>query len=116
MLNEIINAKIQELFDAMTIDYVMWLARTPYEVTEQKMLDFDKYSFDVGSSYIKLWHHDANHVSKSCIGFIVISTTDKKFAFGDMLKAAGHKAPAKNFARGNILTSDLSLVRWTGIS
>jgi hypothetical protein len=39
-----------------------------------------------------------------------------KFVVGDILTAASFSAPAKNFARGNILdvTSYENRVRWTG--
>ena len=36
-------------------------------------------------------------------GFVVNTDNDKKFKKGDILKAAGYAAPARNFARGNIL-------------
>ena len=48
-------------------------------------------------------------------GFIV-KAGDKKFREGDMLKAAGWAAPARNFARGNVLDGrGVNEVRWTGI-
>ena len=48
-------------------------------------------------------------------GFIVKSG-DKKFREGDMLKAAGWAAPARNFARGNVLDgTGFNNARWTGI-
>ena len=39
---------------------------------------------------------------------------DKKFKAGDILKAAGYNAPARNQARGNILEGNFSWVQWTG--
>ena len=45
-------------------------------------------------------------------GFIVKGEDDKKFAQGDILKAASWAAPARNKARGNIF--DNYDVRWTG--
>ena len=52
---------------------------------------------------------------RSVSGFIV-KAGDKKFQEGDMLKAAGWAAPARNFARGNVLDGrGVNEVRWTGI-
>lgn len=37
-----------------------------------------------------------------------------RFKRGDILKASSWSAPAKNFARGNILLGTWKAVRWTG--
>jgi hypothetical protein len=47
------------------------------------------------------------------LGFVVNTDNDKKFKKGDILKAAGYAAPARNFPRGNILEGGYT-VRWTG--
>ena len=46
-------------------------------------------------------------------GFIVNTENDKKFKLGDILKAAGWAAPARNAARGNILDGGYD-IQWTG--
>ena len=51
--------------------------------------------------------------SKSVHSFVV-KQDGPKFKAGDILKAASFKAPALNFARGNVLTGDFSRIRWTG--
>lgn len=44
--------------------------------------------------------------------FIVNIHNDKKFKYGDILMAASWKAPARNFARGNVFEE--YKVKWTG--
>ena len=64
--------------------------------------------YTVGKKYIKFMS------GNSCWGFIVIKDDDK-FKRGDILKAATYRAPARNFARGNILKDDLENIRWEGV-
>ena len=66
-----------------------------------------------GSRYWKIPSNDRGG-GRSVKGFIA-KAGDKKFREGDMLKPAGWAAPARNFARGNVLDGDLGGVRWTGI-
>jgi len=62
------------------------------------------------NKFARIWA--VNHSgSRSAWGFINLEN-------GDVLKADGWKAPALNFARGNIYSADhgLSRVKWTGVS
>tara|TARA_Y100000310_G_scaffold85628_1_gene82469 strand:- start:461 stop:832 length:372 start_codon:yes stop_codon:yes gene_type:complete len=65
-----------------------------------------------GSKYIKIvtGKHGGQ---RSVWGFIVNTDKDKKFKKGDLLKAAGWAAPARNAARGNILEGGYA-INWTG--
>ena len=65
-----------------------------------------------GSKYIKIVT-GKNGGNRSVWGFIVNTDKDKKFKKGDLLKAAGWAAPARNAARGNILKGEYA-INWTG--
>ena len=67
-----------------------------------------------GSKYLKVVGTGGMGSSESVMLFVVKSDTDKKFRKGDLLKAAGWAAPARNFPRGNVLEGTLGRVSWTG--
>ena len=70
----------------------------------------DGLGFSEGQKYIKVTKDDNGSVHS----FIVNTDKDKKFKKGDILKAASWKAPARNFARGNVLTDNFKTIRWVG--
>ena len=72
----------------------------------------DGLGYDVNTKYIKVFSDAGGGKSVCC--FVVITETDKKFRFGDILKPAGWRTPTRNFARGNILENDFRGVHWTG--
>lgn len=69
-------------------------------------------TFERGRKFIKVVN--TSWGSRSVHSFICIQPHGK-FQFGDILKAAGWAAPAKNFARGNVLNpSSYANHKWTG--
>ena len=68
-----------------------------------------KLSYSEGKRFVKIVSESGHGGAKSVFGFIEKET-------GLLWKAAGWKAPALNFPRGNIADADISRVRWTGIS
>ena len=70
----------------------------------------DGLGFSEGQKYIKV----TKDFDSSVHSFIVNTDKDKKFKKGDILKAASWKAPARNFARGNVLRDDFIKIRWVG--
>ena len=102
------------MLDHMRNDYIGWSRSGGRDISEQILSDSEKRYCDglhytVGQKYIKVISE-----SGSVSGFIVNTENDKKFALGDILKPAGWRGPAKNFARGNILERNFSRLRWTG--
>jgi hypothetical protein len=79
-----------------------------YDRNKARIREFNsKLQFKIGKKYIKFT------TDKSVWGFVVLQDDDKFFR-GDILKPAGHSAPARNFARGNILNGQFGSIQWMG--
>ena len=114
--------EIEKVLEAMREDYKRWSDRcaaheSSAHYSNIKVEMEENYcnglTVTEGSRYYKIVSD--KHGQRSVNGFIV-KAGDKKFREGDMLKAAGWAAPARNFARGNVLDgTGLNNARWTGI-
>ena len=113
--------EIENVLEAMREDYKRWSERcASHDVSAHSRIRDEMeenycngLTVTEGSRYYKIVSD--KHGQRSVNGFIV-KAGDKKFREGDMLKAAGWAAPARNFARGNVLDgSGVNNVRWTGI-
>ena len=71
------------------------------------------YSWEKGSTYIRMVVANENGSHRSVVGFVQYK--DGKFPAGTILKAAGWKAPATNFGRGVVADPATYQVRWTGV-
>jgi hypothetical protein len=110
---------IENVLEAMREDYCRWSRAGSGGSSEIKTEMEENYCNGLevteGSRYWKIISTSGGGGSTSVSGFIV-KAGDKKFREGDMLKAAGWAAPARNFARGNVLDgTGVYNVRWTGI-
>ena len=116
--------EIEKVLEARREDYKRWSGRCAQHETSARYIDIksemeDNYcnglEVSEGSRYWKIVGSNGGGSQRSVKGFIV-KAGDKKFREGDMLKAAGWAAPARNFARGNVLDGrGVNEVRWTGI-
>ena len=110
--------EIEKVLEAMREDYKRWSRAGSSGSSEIKTEMEEDYcnglTVTEGSRYYKIVSETRG--SKSVQGFVV-KAGDKKFLEGDLLKAAGWAAPARNFPRGNVLTESWCYqnVRWTGI-
>jgi len=73
-----------------------------------------QYVYETGTKYVKIISQKIHGSQMSSHSFIVIGDQGK-FKHGDILKSASWKAPAKNFARGNVLTGDYTTISPFGI-
>ena len=69
------------------------------------------FYYEIGRKYVHVIMEDNQRSSHSWI----VMKEDKKFKLGDILKSATWRGPARNFARGNVLTGDFKSIRWCGI-
>ena len=93
---------------AMIADYAKFMPPTKSDTTAKMNADYaDGFDIRYGKNYIKIVCKD------SVAAFVVGVDNDKKFKKGDILKAAGWNAPARNAARGNILDGGYA-IDWTG--
>lgn len=115
MNNTAMENNVGWLIEAIKADYIGWMEQCAKgeELVEhqQNMVDkfCDELGYSEGSKYIKI----TNNNGGSVWGFVVATDNDKKFRKGDILKAAGFNAPARNHARGNIIDGGYS-INWTG--
>ena len=114
---------IEKVLEAMREDYRRWSDRcaSHNESAHSRIRDEMEENYCNGLEveenrrYWKITSTNGSGTQRSVSGFICKSG-DKKFREGDMLKAAGWAAPARNFARGNVFDgTGLDNARWTGI-
>ena len=116
--------EIEKVIEAMREYYKRWsgkLVETATYATADKIQNEIIENYCTGlrveenRRYWKITSTNGSGTQRSVSGFIV-KAGDKKLREGDMLKAAGWAAPARNFARGNVIDgSGVANVRWTGI-
>ena len=114
---------IEKVLEAMREDYCRWSSACASHdsaahsriKTEMEENYCNGLRVEENRRYWKIISTNGGGSSTSVNGFIV-KAGDKKFREGDMLKAAGWAAPARNFARGNVLDgTGFNNARWTGI-
>ena len=107
--------EMNNLIEDIKTDYAAYKGRTynagsqlSADISDKMIAEFNEsLSYKTGSKYIKITRERGG-----VWGFVVATDKDKKFAKGDILKAAGWRTPALNQARGNLF-EDYS-VAWTG--
>ena len=107
---DILIANIKKDYFEWTTGCAAAAGRCILNETNKMMIDRfnDNLTYKVGTKYIKVINEGGG-----VWGFVVNTDNDKKFAKGDILKAAGYNAPARNAARGNIIDGGYT-IRWTG--
>ncbi|WP_370104735.1 hypothetical protein [Winogradskyella sp.] len=123
LTEKLLEAKAMEVAAFMEADFKAYCTRCYDETFEDSMWAKEenhnrwKVTFEKGRNFFRFVRDG------SCNGFLVINPpkgidnkTGEGFNRGDLLMAKSWKAPAKNFARGNVLDEGWEKnVRWTGV-
>ena len=112
---------LDKMLDHMRADYKDWSDRSNDRNPDRERDEYGETISDrmyrefasslhyyMGKKYVKVTD------GRSVKAFVVACHDDKKFMFGDILKPAGWKAPARNFRRGSVFDEEFHGVRWTG--
>ena len=113
-----VSEKMSEGLEALKSDivskYAEFTSRSSYDKFSDQSAENDRVksfreglTMSFGRKYVKIMSNG------SAWGFVVNTESDKKFSLGDILYPAGWATPARNQARGNILTKEWG-VSWTG--
>ena len=105
------KSELIKLKKAIIADYALWNSRmdSDDDLKASRIAEFaEELVIEEARKYIKVFTNGGGTIW----GFIM-KEDDDKFKKGDLLKAASWSAPARNKARGNILTDDYE-IRWTG--
>jgi hypothetical protein len=106
--------QIQQYLEAIKANYVQlrgMVKDDPNNVSQMMVKQFiEGVGVTVGSKYVKV-------LIRGSVHSFIVAKPMSKFNVGDILMAKSFKAPATNFARGNILDPnfDFATVRWMGV-
>lgn len=110
---------LDKYLDYIRADYMKWQKLdtitdpTTLAIRKEMSEEFcSNISLDVGRNYIKVCTGRKGN-GRSVHSFVCLRDMGK-FTKGDILKAAGWSAPAKNFARGNVMAGNFGTISWTG--
>ena len=111
---------IEKVLEAMRKDYIRWSDSSKLFNRERSRLNDEMIENYCNGLRVeenrRYWKITSSKGSQTSVSGFIVKAGDKKFREGDMLKAAGWAAPARNFARGNVLDGrGVNEVRWTGI-
>lgn len=90
-------------------DYLAWWGDRVSDTYVQEMIKEynDAIRIEEGNKYFKI-------VQRNSVHSFVVKKDGGKFRAGDILKPASWRAPAMNFARGNVLEGKIDCISWTG--
>ena len=101
--------QIQKYLEAIKASYADFSEMTTVRQEMVKRFN-ENVAVTVGNKYLKV-------VIKGSVHSFIVTKPTPKFKVGDILMAKSYKAPATNFARGNILDPKFNFraVRWVGV-
>ena len=105
------KTEIETYLTFISNNYNKWYNNTDMSkvYAEERMKDFkETLNCEEGRVYVKV-------MTKTSVHTFIVKEDGPKFKKGDILMAASWKAPAKNFARGNVFNVDsYKNIQWCG--
>jgi hypothetical protein len=108
-----LNEGIQKAVDAMQQSYINLYKDSEASRTRKEFADEQVHKF-ISTTRITVGRNYTKVSADGSVKFFVVNKPTKGFKVGDVLKAATWRAPATNFARGNVCEGKFDIT-WTGV-
>lgn len=109
-----LNEGIQKAVDAMQQSYVKLYEARADDNAHRRQYAAEQVEKFIKTTRIETGRNYTKVTADGSVKFFIVNKPTKGFKVGDVLKAASWRAPATNFARGNVCDGKFDIT-WTGV-